>query len=180
MALKTYRHPVQTYLILPDQLLWAQRYVAAALEVARQQGKEPKNVKSRSRQLKLHQLCCTAFAATYGLQEQFLDLHAQRLSIWPPDVDFFVDDKRIRIVGVSADETHSFGATLSGKVWENDFARGKATHYILASWFPPYVDFVGWLAREDLVHMKERSWYSVQEANVRPMSTLGLKVAGAA
>ena len=177
MALKTYRHPVETYLVLPDQLLWAQRYVSAAIEAARLQGKEPKNVKSRSRQLKLHQLCCTAFAATYGLQEQFLELHT-KLSTWSPDVDFFVDDKKIRIVGVAADEARTFGATLSGKVWENDFSRGKTNCFVLVSWFPPYVDFVGWLNREDLAHMKERSWYTIEEAKVRPMSSLGLKVGG--
>lgn len=178
MALKTYRHPAETYLILPDQLLWAQRYVSAAIDQARSQGKEPKNVKSRSRQRKLHQLCCTAFAATYGLQDQFLDLHT-KLSVWAPDVDFFVDEKKIRIVGVSADESTTFGATLAGKIWENDFSRGRTTHFVLASWFPPYVDFVGWMTREDLVHEKERIWYTIREASVRPMSMLGLKHGGA-
>lgn len=177
MALKTYRHPVDTYLILPDQLLWAQRYASAAIEQARRQGKEPKNVKSRTRQLRLHQLCCTAFAAMYGLQQQFLDLHVQ-LSVWPPNVDFFVGDKKIRIVGVAADESQSFGATLNGKIWENDFARGKTTHYVLASWFPPYLDFVGWLPREDLVHDKERSWYTIRETTVKPMSLLELPKGG--
>jgi len=177
MALKTYHNAVETYLILPDQLLWTQRYVSAAIDMARHQGKEPKNVKSRSRQLKLHQLCCTAFAATYGLREQFIDLHTG-LSIWPPDVDFFVDDKKFRIVGVAADESYTFGATLAGRIWENDFSRGKATHFVLTSWFPPYVDFVGWMAREDLIHMKERSWYVIQEATVRAMSTLGLRLGG--
>jgi hypothetical protein len=175
MALKTYRNPAQSYLILPDQLLWSQRYVSAAIDAARRAGKEPRNVKSSGRRLKLHQLCCIAFAATYGLQEQFVQQHT-KMKVWPPDTDFVIGDKHIRIVGVAAMEAKNFGATLSGRIWDNDFNKGRNTHYVLASWFPPYVDLVGWMSREDLIHMKERNWYTIQEANLRAMALLDLKV----
>lgn len=158
-------------MVVPEQLLWVNRYVAAAMDQARAQGKEPKNPKSRSRQVRTHKICCLAFASLYGLQDQFNEMHSP-LSLWTPNVDFIFRGRNLRIVAVAADESHTFGATLNGKVWDNDFSRARCNAYLLASWFPPYVDFVGWLAREELATMKERSWYTIQEATVRPVGEL--------
>lgn len=169
--LSTYRHPVDTYLVSPEQLLWVNRYVAAAMDNARAEGKEPKNPKGRSRQLRIHKVCCLAFASMYNLSEQFSRVHSP-LSLWPPFVDFGFRGKNIRIVSVAADESYSFGATLTGRVWENDVSRGRCDTFVLASWFPPYVDFVGWVNREDIATMQERNWYTIQEPNVRAISTL--------
>ena len=80
---------------------------------------------------------------------------------------------RSRVVAVAASEDRSFGATLSGRVWENDFSRGRCSDYVLASWFPPYVDLVGWLSRSELESFRERNAYAIQEVSVHPMHTLG-------
>lgn len=174
MTLRTYHHAVDTYMITAEQLRWADSYASAALHKAMSEGKELKNPKGRSKAIRIHKLACIAFAGLYGFIDQW-DRHS-KLSIWKPDIDFEFAGHKIRLCCASANEGWNFGAKLNEKVWENDFDRGQHTGFVLCSWFPPYVDFVGWLPRDQLAMSKERSWYLLQEATVWPMSTMpGLK-----
>lgn len=106
-----------------------------------------------------------------GIQEQFNKIQVP-LSIWPPYVDFEIGGHKVKVVGVGADETRNFGSTLNGRVWSNELEKTRCTAFVLASWFPPYVDIVGWLTRERLATMREHNWFVIQEAVVEPITTL--------
>jgi hypothetical protein len=174
VPLRTYHHPVDSFLIGPEQLRWADDFAQTAIRRAVAEGKEIKNPKGRAKSIRVHKLACIAFAGLYGFVDQW-DRHA-KISIWKPDVDFEFAGHRVRLVVASANEGWNFGSTLQERVWENDYDRGHHTGYVLCAWFPPYVDFVGWLPRDQLALSKERSWYRMQEATVWPMSTMpGLK-----
>lgn len=161
-------------MVSAEQLKWTDEYTNAALHQAIADGKEIKNPKSRAKGIRTHKLACIAFAGLYGMTDQW-GVHG-KVSMWKPNVDFEFAGHKIRIACASANEGWNFGSTLSERIWENDFDRGNHTGYILAAWFPPYIDFVGWLPRDQLILSKERSWYKLQESTVWPMSTMpGLK-----
>lgn len=173
MSLRTYRHAVPFHVMSPQDVLWVVHYAHEALQAAERR-KPVKNPKSKVDYLKAQKLSCLAFARHYGLGDQWTR-HHQRLSLYPPDVDFKVAGHTIRIVAAPAREGNAFGANLAGRLWEKDFERGHSL-YVLAAWYPPYVDLVGWLPREEVKAYKNQFWYQIEEPVVRAMETIpGLK-----
>lgn len=177
MTLRTYHHRVESYLVSPQELEWAESYAQAAIAAAIEQGKEIKNPKSKAKYLKAQKLAILAFARLFGKDDQ-LEKH-MKTSIWSPDIDFAFSGNKIRIACTPLDERFCFGSSASSRVWENDFMRGH-TGYVLAGWYCPYVDFIGWMPRDELRAFKEKQWFNLMEPSVRPMETLpGLRHATA-
>lgn len=166
--LRIYRNQPHSVLMSHEDLMWVHWYVAEALKTG-----EVNDAKKKGTYLRANKLCCLAFARVYGLMSQWKEKHSE-VSLWSPYVDFRGAGHKLRIVGVPANESgkwKSFGSTLSARVWDRDFQKGH-TGYVLACWFPPYVDIVGWMTRTDLLPYREKTWYRMEESIVRPMSTL--------
>jgi len=174
MPLRTYHVRTDSYLVSPQELEWAESYTQAAIAAELNKGKEVKNPKSKAKYLRAQKLAVLAFARLYGYDDQ-LEKH-MKVSIWSPDWDFVFGGNKLRIACTPLDERFCFGASASSRIWENDYMRGH-TGYVLAGWFCPYVDFIGWLPRDELRAFKEKQWYNLMEPTVRPISTLpGLRV----
>jgi len=169
MPLRTYHVRVDSYLVSPEELEWVETYAQQAIAAEIAKGKEIKNPKSKAKYLKAYKLGILAFARLYGLDNQ-LEKHL-KLSVWNNDTDFQFSGNRLRIATTPLDERFCFGSSASSRVWEKDYFKGH-TGYVLAGWFCPYVDVIGWLPRDELRAFKEKQWFSLQEPAVRPIDTL--------
>lgn len=165
--LRTYRHHVPSVLMTHEDMMWVSWYVHQAISTSK---KELKNPKSKAEYLKAAKLCALGFARYYDLMDSWR-AKQKRVSLWPPNIDFQTAGHKIRIIAVPARESGAFGANLFGKIWEKDYDRGH-TVYVLSCWYPPYVDLVGWLPRDELKSLKTQWWFQLEESVVRPMNTL--------
>jgi hypothetical protein len=169
MTLRTYHQPVLTYQVTPEELEWVEWFASSAIAKAVSEGKEIQFPRKKARYIKAHKLCCLGFAKLFGLDDQWK--RHERISMWPPDTDFSGHGHKLRIVGVPLDEKYNFGSRTRGRVWDNDFNSGL-TGFVLAGWFPPYVDVIGWLPHDDLRLFRSKSWYELSEPVCRAISTL--------
>jgi hypothetical protein len=165
--LYTYHHKPETVLIEPKWLEWVNQYIADSLAVA------GPVVKKYERQIKAHKLATIAFAQRFGLHDQW-ERKQTKPSAWPPWVDFDVSDHKLRIVAVPAND-ESFGYRLTGKVWTREFNSEAHTLYVLAAWWAPYLDIIGWLTRDELTNFPAPWGYSLQEPATKPMSEIPIK-----
>jgi hypothetical protein len=155
----------------PKWLDWVQQYLADSLE---QHGGI---IKRRERDLKAYKLATIAFALRYGLMEQW-EKKQLKPSPWPAWVDFEVGDHKIRVVAVSGDvqgnktQLPQFGYRVNGRVWKREYESGNHTLYVLAVWWAPFVDLIGWLTREELTNFPAPWGYGLQEPAVHPMETI--------
>ena len=170
MTLRTYHFPVETYQVTPDELEWVEWYTGQAINAALADGREVKEPRKKSRYIKAHKLCCLAFANIFGLQDQWESRHT-KISMWPPKTDFSGHGHKLRITSSPLDEAYNFGSRAKGRVWDNDF-NSALTGFILAGWFPPYVDIIGWLPRDDLRLFRTKNWYVLSEPVCKPISSL--------
>lgn len=172
MALYTYHHRVVTIAIDRQWLMWVNDYL---LKAAAKSGNDPRFLR-RLKQFKAHKICSAAYAQHYALMDQWQD-HHQPINIWPPRDDFTQEGKRIKLVCVSANEqAGEFGPHLMGRIWDSDYKR-KHDRYVLACWYPPFVDLIGWLAHDELENYQRVSnfggqSYDLQEIVTHPMGTM--------
>lgn len=170
MQLYTYHHRVVTVPINRDWLLWVADYMRRAVEKS---DGDPRFLK-RVRNLRAHKLCSIAYAQHFGLMEQWRERH-EPVAIWPPREDFNHAGLRVKLIPVSANEDKGeFGPKLVGRIWGNDYDR-KHDRYVLACWYPPYVDIIGWASHDMLDNYQRISnygtkTYDLQEIATKPMS----------
>lgn len=169
MTLRTYPHPVKTYLVTPAELNWVYGYVAAAAALS--QGKmAPGKAKQRGKYTAAYKLGCIAFARLFNLSDQ-LGRHVEKVSSWSLDYDFVMGKLKIRVVTTPLSEDFAFGPNVSARVWEHDMNK-PASIYVLAGWFCPWVDIIGWTTREKLRTYKEKNYYNLTTMNVTPMNDM--------
>ncbi len=166
--LYTYKHrPIQIQ-VKPEWIDWTYQYIA---DLRDQEGPD---VERRARDLKAYKLATIAFASAYGLMDQW-EKKQQKLSIWPAWVDFEVGGEKIRVVSVVGEEEKQFGYKVTGKVWRREYESESHSLYVLAVWWAPYVDFLGWITRTELPNFPAPWGYSLQEPAVYPMQTIPIK-----
>jgi len=144
-----------------EDVLWCTWYVNEVAKI---------NPKARPDFLEAQKMCALGFARAYGLMDEWKHKHS-KINIYPPFFDFEGHGHKLRIISVPMREDRNLGTELRGRVFDKDYARGH-TGYVLAGWYPPYVDIVGWMPRDEVIKYKGKWWYELEESACKPMSSL--------
>ncbi len=166
MSLYIYHNRPISVTIPPDVFEWMGQYVNTSAAMSKSTSTE-----WVARQLKHHRLAAWAFARHFHLEDQWKARHTKP-SPWNPWTDFSLHGQKIRIVGVGLDETRDFGFKACGRVWRGDYERTNNDVYVLAGWYAPYVDLIGWVGRDTLKDYDRSKYFDLQEPVTRPMSEL--------
>lgn len=158
--------PVSVLMTHKD-IMWGTAYVQ---HVIQENAGKIKNVRSKSEYLEASKMCSLAFARAYGLGEQWKELHLP-FNLYQPFHDFTGHGHKLRLCSVPMREDRNLGTEMRGRVFEKDFDKGH-TGYVLCAWYPPYVDLIGWIPKDELKTKKVEWVYVIEESAVRPMKDL--------
>lgn len=164
--LKPYSHSV---IVIPVEASWITDVEGFGRWVSQQEeGRNPSWAKTR-------RICLIAFACYYrskelGFLDYFKSKH-KRYSKFPSKTDYYIGDKKIKIVHASINENWNIGPEFTGRVTENAYKKGNDL-YVLICYNVDRIVIMGWMTHEELRKTKERGYYHVRENNCHPMYEL--------
>lgn len=169
MPLYLYPHRPETVLVTPDILEWTKWYVD---EAYKDEPPSPGQRRWKQNHI-LYKLGCFCFAHRYGLEDQWDERHT-RVTKWNTDVDFVINNWHIRIVATACNEKRKeqFGAHLAGRVWAKQVERNPDDVFVLSAFYLPYMDFVGWVTRAELMKSEAPKGFSLYASMTQSMEEM--------
>lgn len=137
--------------------------------------KELPNVRAgRVRQAKDRVLACLAFADTYSLEDQFMEMGAMDFIGFRP-FDFQIGEETYYVIPSRVDERHdNIGPKTQFRVQNRVLKDSSADCFVAAAISLPTIHLLGWVTRDEMSkHIQ--GWWAILYAGspgLRPMDTL--------
>lgn len=175
LEVRTYGHPVVSCMMTGKDVLWASEM---ALRAACSEPKDERSQKGAARRGMVSLLCGLAFARNYGLVPEWQKavVSAQRKAAhafsFSTTTNFTIRGVKVRLVCTALKESGkypNFGHRTSASVSLKEFERGRTEFYILAGWYAPYIDLIGWVTPDEIKPYQTMWGYRIEESMTHPM-----------